>query len=116
MIFKLFSDSDSACHLTAGQKLFSAGESAEEIFFVLEGKIDLVHEGKVVESLLPGSVLGELAMLDNGRHAADAIAECSSVIVSVEAEQFRFLVEQTPYFAIDVMKAMAERIHSKLPE
>lgn len=116
MIFKLFSDSEDARHLAAGDTLFASEDVADEIFFVVGGKIDLLVDGRLVESILPGTVLGEIAMLDNTIHAADAIAACASTVVPVSPEQFQYLVEQTPYFALDVMKSMAERIHRRLPE
>ncbi|MGV6817444.1 MAG: Crp/Fnr family transcriptional regulator [Thiotrichales bacterium] len=115
-IFKLFSDSEDALHLSAGERLFSAGDKADKIYFVLSGKIDLLVNEKIIESILPGSLLGEIAMLNSAGHVADAIAEKASTVVPVTPDRFQFLVEQTPFFAMDVMKAMAERIHSRLPE
>ncbi len=114
LIFRLFSDSDQSLHLTANEVLYHAGQPAPQVYFVLKGRIAIRVNGQVVESVPAGSIVGEVAMLDNGLHGADAVAETDSVVEPVSIERFKFMVEETPYFAMDVMKAMAERMHQRL--
>jgi len=69
----------------------------------------LVHN-KVINIIGPGGILGEMALLDNEPRSTTAIANTDCKLAPVDQRRFTFLVQQTPYFAIQVMQIMAERL------
>jgi CRP-like cAMP-binding protein len=49
---------------TARQQIFAEGQPGDVMFIVREGEVDVVVHGAVVETLGPGGILGEMALID----------------------------------------------------
>jgi CRP-like cAMP-binding protein len=107
--------------LTAGQQgravqsgdiIFKAGEEGREMYIVRSGRIEIRVGGQPVEALEANSLFGEMALIDGSRRSATAIAIADSVIVPVSERQFLFMIEETPYFALTVMRTLARRLRS----
>ena len=58
------------------------------------------------------SIFGEMAPIDNEPRSASAIAMSDVELVAVSEKQFLFLVSQTPYFALKVMRVLAQRLRA----
>ena len=95
----------------AGETIFREGQPGDVMYMVTEGEVDVLVHGKVVYSITgPGGVLGEMALIDTQPRSATAVAKSACKLVPVDQKRFAFLVQQTPYFAIEVMQTMAERL------
>jgi CRP/FNR family cyclic AMP-dependent transcriptional regulator len=93
-----------------GDKIFSAGEEGRTMYVVSEGEVDIVVGQVVAESVKPGGIFGEMALIDGHVRSADAVARTQCRLVLVDLRQFQFLVSETPFFAVQVMGIMAERL------
>jgi len=109
---QIFQQSDEAQPFAAGTTIFEEGEAASVMYVVKSGEVSLEVGGRTLEALGPGDILGEMAMLIDGHRTATAIAKTDCELVPIDEDRFQFLVQQTPYFALDVMRIMAERIHA----
>ena len=49
-------------------------------------------------------------MIDGGARSASAVARTDSRVVRLDEKRFQFLVQQTPNFAVQVMRIMAARL------
>jgi CRP/FNR family cyclic AMP-dependent transcriptional regulator len=61
----------------AGEVVFDAGDEGQAIYFVIEGKVDICHQGEAqtpIATLAPGSYFGEMALLDSAPRSAQARA------------------------------------------
>ena len=96
--------------LEPGDVLFEAGDEGDAMFAVVEGEVELVRDGRVLETVGAGGILGELALVDPGPRSATARARTAARVVRVSLEDFTFLVHEHPTFALQVMTAMAERL------
>jgi CRP/FNR family transcriptional regulator, cyclic AMP receptor protein len=94
----------------AGQAVFAEGDDGDVMYAVVEGEVDLVVSGRIVETAGPGGIIGEMALIDNGPRSATARARTDSVLVLVGPDQFLFLVQEHPTFALSVMRIMASRL------
>jgi CRP/FNR family cyclic AMP-dependent transcriptional regulator len=108
----LFAHEENPVTLTAGQTLFSAGDAADAMFVVLEGSLDVLVGGKVVENSKRGAILGEMALVDNAPRGATVVAAENSKLAKVDQRRFQRLVQQNPFFATHVMKELVERIRA----
>jgi CRP-like cAMP-binding protein len=99
---------------TAGQPVFVEGAAPDGMYSVLEGEVEILMNGKVRETVQAGGIFGELALLDDHPRSATAVARTDCAIAVVNAKRFQMLVQQTPYFALEVMRVMAERLRRKL--
>jgi CRP/FNR family cyclic AMP-dependent transcriptional regulator len=94
----------------AGQVIFSAGDPGTAFFVVLDGEVELRINGSVVGTLGPGEPFGEMALIDQAPHSSTAIAKTDCKLLAIPERRFLFLVQQTPHFAIQMMRVIAERL------
>lgn len=94
----------------AGQPVFETGQPGDVMYVVKEGEVDLLVNDKVVETVGPAGILGEMALIDKMNRSATAIAKTDCKLVAIDEQRFQFLVQQTPYFAIEVLRIMARRL------
>jgi len=108
----LFKHARDTVALQQGEVLFREGESGEVMFAVIEGQIELTRSGTVIETVGPGGIMGELALIDSAPRSATATAHASARVVSVDRKYFTYLVQEHPTFALQVMTVMAERLRN----
>jgi CRP/FNR family cyclic AMP-dependent transcriptional regulator len=94
----------------AGEAIFHAYDMGSEMYVVLEGQVELTIEGKVLETLGPGEPFGEMALIDQAPRVATAIAKTPCKLAVIQEKRFLFMVAQTPQFALQIMKVMADRL------
>lgn len=94
----------------AGQRIFSEGDPGDVMYVVRNGQVDLHVKGHLVDALGPGGVLGEMALIDHAPRTATATARSDCTLVPIPEKRFTFMVQQTPHFALQIMKVMAERL------
>jgi CRP-like cAMP-binding protein len=96
--------------LAKDQILFQEGQPAEVMYVLLEGTVDVLIGGTVVESASAGAVLGEMAVIDGSPRSATAISRTPCRLVSMTAAQFDAFVYETPAFARFVMQVLSGRL------
>jgi CRP-like cAMP-binding protein len=94
----------------AGDVIFREGDAAHDFYVVTEGEVALTIGGEVVDVVGPGGMFGELALIDPAPRSATATAKTDAKVVPVNEKRFFFLIQQTPGFALQVMRAMADRL------
>lgn len=109
-VLEVFKDSPKARAVAAAEVVFRRGEHAEEMYVVLEGRVDVKVDDRIVESLEPGSIFGEMALVDDYPRSADAVAAVDSMIEPIDKEWFKHLVRKSPSFGLHVMSVMAKRL------
>lgn len=97
----------------AGETIFDAGEPAEVMYGVVDGTVDIVVDDRIVETLEPGELLGEMAIIDGQPRSARAVAASACRLACIDQRRFLFLVQQTPNFALHVMRTLAERLRRR---
>jgi CRP/FNR family cyclic AMP-dependent transcriptional regulator len=95
---------------SAGQVIFQTGEEGNIMYVVTEGEVDILVGNVVVETVTPGGVFGEMALIDKTLRSATAVARTDAKVAAIDQRRFQFLVTQTPYFALQVMSIMAGRL------
>jgi CRP-like cAMP-binding protein len=96
-----------------GEFIFRAGDSADEMYVVGEGEIELVHDGSVVEVVAAGRPFGELGLIEDAPRALDARARGRVVVAPISAERFTWLVEQQPEFVLSLLRLLAHRLRAQ---
>jgi len=106
----IFASELDAQSFPAGHRFFSAGDAGEMMFVVMAGEVEVVLRGKVLETVRRGGMFGEMALIDHRERSADAVAKSDVAVSTIDQRRFLYLVRHHPYFAIEVMKIMAERL------
>jgi CRP-like cAMP-binding protein len=110
MKITLFDKDEAAVEIPAGQVIFRDGEAADCMYAVIAGKVDIVIHGQLVESVEGGGVFGEMALIEDLPRNGTATSVAASRLVSIDRKRFLFLVQQNPYFALQLMTVMAGRL------
>ena len=96
----------------AGEVIFQVGDLAEELFIVKSGKVEIRLGNRLLETVPELSIFGEMALVDHSPRSATVVALTDATIVPVGEKQFLFLVSQTPHFALNVMRVLAQRLRT----
>lgn len=97
-------------HLLSGKSIMTAGETGLYMYVVLEGRVAVSVQGKVVERVGPGGVFGEMALIDQSPRAASAAAETSCTLLPVSRNDFLVLIRNKPAFGVALLKTLADRL------
>ena len=109
----LFNNAQRTMEVPAGSVVFKEGDSGDEMYGVVEGEIQLRVGDKVIRTIGPDEIFGEMALIDEATRSATAQAMTDSVLAVINKHRFLFLVQETPMFALQVMSAMAERFRQE---
>jgi len=94
----------------AGSTIFREGDEANELFVIKSGQVRIQIGNRTVTELAEDNIFGEMALIDSEPRSATAVAFTDVEVVPVSEKQFLFLVSQTPYFALKVMRVLAQRL------
>lgn len=100
--------------IPAGETIFNEGDAGDAMYVVLEGTVEIVHKDRVIEKVEAGSIFGEMALIDDQPRSASAVAGTNLQIARVNQQRFEFLVQYSPFFAVEVMRIMARRLRDKI--
>ena len=109
---EIFSHITAKITVEAGQALFREGDESNQMYVLETGTAVVIVQNRVVETLEHGSIVGEMGLVSPGPHSASVVAKTDCEFVAVDEKRFHFLVQQTPFFAIQVMRMMAERLRA----
>jgi CRP/FNR family transcriptional regulator, cyclic AMP receptor protein len=85
---------------------------ADGLFVIKAGYVRIQIDNKTMAELTAGDIFGEMALIDSEPRSATAIAITDVELVPVSEKQFLFLVSQTPYFALKVMRTLTQRLRA----
>jgi len=94
----------------AGDVIFAEGDKGEAMFVVRTGEVTIERGGRVMETLSGGGVFGEMALIDGSPRSATVRAKTDCEVAPINEKTFLFLVHETPFFAIAVMRTLADRL------
>jgi CRP-like cAMP-binding protein len=80
------------------------------MYVIKEGEVEILAGGKVVDTAASGEIFGEMALIDSSARSATARAKSDCSLIPVDQKRFTFLIQQTPFFSIYVMRVLADRI------
>lgn len=110
----IFKHATNAETIPAGQVVFAQGDPADVMYAVVEGLLEVEVNGRVVGSIGPGQVVGEMALVDRhaGPRTATVRAVSESRVVPVDEDEFQRFVHRTPFFALQMLRIVSERLRA----
>lgn len=100
----------------AGEIIFHHGDLGEAMYILVEGEVHITIEGRAIDHLMPGSVLGEMALIDAQPRSAAATAATDCKLVYVDYDEFVSLTQKYPNFAVRIMQIMSNRLRRFMTE
>jgi CRP/FNR family transcriptional regulator, cyclic AMP receptor protein len=78
---------------SSGETIFAAGDKGDNMYVIRSGEVEI----------------------DGAPRAATAKAKTACEVAPITEKTFLFLVHETPFFAISVMRALADRLRRATP-
>lgn len=107
---ELFKSADNLQSFAAGTTIFSEGDDGEIMYVVIDGEVEAWIGDELVEVMRPGDIVGEMALIDTKTRSATVVAISDCRLAPVDEKRFLFMVEQTPFFALYVMRMLVDRL------
>jgi CRP/FNR family transcriptional regulator, cyclic AMP receptor protein len=108
----LFGNETEVITLAPGEALFEKGEPGHFMYVVKSGALQIIDGNYVYETVSAGSIVGEMALLDAGPRSATVRAIKQSVVIPINERRFLFMVQQTPFFALRVLRVLSVRLRA----
>ena len=102
--------------LRVGETVFSAGDEAAELLFVVDGELKLEIPGETLGALRPGEVLGAASLVLIGNRECSASAGDPSVLLVLTRESYLRLRSDAPTVALALMEGILRTIATDVRE
>ena len=96
----------------AGEEIIRAGEPSKEMFVLRSGRVAIRIDGTTVSEVGPGGIFGEMGLIAHENRTATVVALEPSEVIPIDERLFVVLVQDTPYFALDVMRTLVDRLRA----
>jgi CRP-like cAMP-binding protein len=93
-----------------GEIIFREGDPATELYVIKSGRVEIASGNRLLATIDDNGIFGEMALIDKSPRSATVTAATDVELVPVNEKQFLFLVSQTPFFALKVMRVLAGRL------
>lgn len=111
----LFKQDNNIEQYKRGASVFAKGDSADLMYVVKSGEVDITVNNTVLQTVKSGEIFGEMALIELNARSASAIARTDCELVPVDQKRFTFMIQHTPFFAVHVMKVLADRLRHTSP-
>src|SRR5262245_44341713 len=91
-----------------GDVLIEEGGLPTDVYLIESGTVDVTHEERLIASLGPGDVVGEIALLDPQRRTATVTATSAVRAVALSVEDFASMDAEMPEITKQ-LREIAER-------
>lgn len=100
-----------------GEMVYAAGDAAERLYVVAEGKVKLLQHAPggrdiLLDILTTGEFFGNLATLGVAAYPDTAQVQSPACVLSIRSEDFRQLLDMHPELARNTLAIMVERLNS----
>jgi len=91
------------------------GDVGNEVYLIISGKVvvtEKVEKGsyRILNSLGPGEIFGEMAMLENAPRSATLISATPSKVLSLSRTNFETIFKSHPRWGYKILSALSKRI------
>lgn len=95
---------------TSGTVLVDQGDPGTQCYVIVEGQASVYVRGEHVASSGPGSMVGEMALIDHRPRTATVVADTRMKLLRFGTREFRTLLDEMPKASERVMTVLRERL------
>lgn len=103
---KEMADITEEIHKEAGDVLAQEGKTGQAFVLIIEGKVKVERNDKVVNRLSSSDFFGEISLIDGQPRTATVTAETDVKLLVIHASYFDELLEKVPGLAREIMKSL----------
>jgi CRP-like cAMP-binding protein len=96
--------------LPAGKHLLDEGRLPHEFFVVLDGEVEVTHDGERLAMMGPGDFFGEIALIQHGRRTASVVTTSPSRLAVMSPASFVAMRREMPEVTERIDTAIRDRL------
>lgn len=93
-----------------GHVLTAQDERADEAFIIVSGTVTVKRNGRKIAELGPGSMIGELGLLDRGTRTATVTANGPVELLVIGPREFAALLDDVPSINHKLLRSLATMV------
>lgn len=97
-----------------GETILTEGEDGDTAFLIVDGTVEVIvgdgDKPKVVGTLGPGEVFGEMSLIEPGPRSATVKAESDTECIVTNYDEFIASLQENPERAVEFMKTLVRRL------
>jgi len=109
---KLFHDWQDVVEHKTGDTIFSAGDKAEFLYFLMSGEVELNLHGQSLEKEGPGGIIGEMATVQSSVQNATATAISDVRLARMDRKSLKKVINANNGFSFRIMSTLAKRLRA----
>lgn len=94
----------------SGDDILHQGDEGGGAFVIIDGRVEVVRDGRKLADLGPGSVFGEMALLDNYRRSATVRAAEPTKCVVIPRSDFLAELHRSNELCYELLRVMSRRV------
>ena len=110
LFYDLFRLDPEFIKIKAGKVLFREGDHGDDMYVLISGKAEVSIGGVMIAECTQGDFVGEMAVVDGSPRYGTVTARTDCKFVVINKARFHFLIDETPGFALEVIRIMAKRL------
>lgn len=107
-----FAENVNEIFLSQDEILFEEGETAREVFILLEGELYIFKGYRSIATIKPVDYVGEMALIEDKPRSATVQATVDSVLLKITPEQFHYYFSRKHEALFSILKTLSQRIRS----
>ena len=96
--------------LPAGRHLLEEGRLPHEFFVVLDGEVEVMHDGERLATMGPGDFFGEIALIQHGRRTASVVTTAPTRLAVMSPASFVAMRREMPEVTERIDTVIRERL------
>jgi CRP/FNR family cyclic AMP-dependent transcriptional regulator len=96
----------------AGDEIFAEGEAGDALYLVLDGKVRVHRQERVLAELGERECFGEMAILDAAPRSASVTALEDCVLLKISREDFQEIMSEKPEIALGIIQVLSRRLRN----
>lgn len=93
-----------------GHLLCDQGSTGREVFVLLSGSAEVSRNGQKVTVVGPGTMIGELSLLDHGPRTASVTTNSACTLLVIDQRSFAGVLADVPTLSRKLLSTLATRI------
>ena len=100
--------------VAAGSVLFAENATGKSMYFIDSGEVALTRNGRPLDVIKAGEVLGEMSVLTGEPRSATATARGACEVIELDGSAFLGAIQKTPDFALMLLAILIKRLRLAL--
>jgi len=109
-LLEVFKDSDDLVDFPADTVIFTEGNEGDHMYVVMKGEVVISLHDKILATVLPGQIVGEMALINSKIRSATVTAKTDCMLALIDQSSFESLIQHVPEFTQHVMNVLADRL------